>query len=576
MFQPGTQPTDDNNEESEKTRIARPAENGDWQESQSGSSAQAHSTRQGYEQWSPPARGTFPEQSLSSQRTPVYREEEPEEDHVHQGSPSLTNEPTETYGVNEAENGYVRQPGTFSAEEDASSANAAGAYGPSSTSNQQAGQPVGGYHTVPATSYAPAASQQNGGYGAYQNGATGMQAAAATGNSSSQQPWGGASTQTRGRSGGLRTGAMLLLVLVLLLVFGTGLFAGWQFKRDQGSGSTNSTQSAGNLQQSGSQKVSIPTLNSGNLQQVREAVIEDVRPAVVEITVTTDQGQALGSGVIVDKNGYIVTNNHVVQGARSIDQVVLYDGKTVRNATLVGTDPADDLAVIKITPPTTLTTVPIGDSSKVAVGQDVLAIGSPLGDAQTVTSGIISAVGRNVSEQNGVTLPNALQTDAPINPGNSGGALVDLSGHLIGIPTLTAVDPEFNAPASGVGFAVASNRVNLVVPQLIKTGKVSHTGRAALGIQAVDVDQTVQAQDNLAVDHGALVAGVVSGGAAQKAGIQVGDVIVQIDSTAVTTVADLQDALISKNVGDKVTVQVYRGNQQMSFNVTLGELQSQQ
>ena len=499
---------------------------------------------------------------------------------AYQRDPSLpNNEPTETYDANNANNNYMRQPGTFQSDE--GNANAAGAYGQQSPSVQQPGQPVGEYRTVPSSNYAQAPNQPDVAYGAYQNPAAGTSSTSASANNANNQPaWSGAyapaQTYARPRSGRLRTGVLILLVVVLLLVFGTGLFAGWQFNRDQGTASTNSTQSTGTLQQSGGQKIPIPVLNSSNAQQVREAVIQDVRPAVVEITVTTNQGQALGSGVIVDKNGYIVTNNHVVEGARSIDQVVLYDGKTVRNATLVGTDPADDLAVIKITPPTTLTTVPVGDSSKVVVGQDVLAIGSPLGDAQTVTSGIISAIGRNVSEQNGVTLPNALQTDAPINPGNSGGALVDLSGHLIGIPTLTAVDPEFNAPASGVGFAVASNRVNLVVPQLIKTGKVSHTGRAALGIQAVDVDQNVQQQDNLAVDHGVLVAGVVSGGSAQKAGIQVGDVIVQIDNKAVDTLAQLQDALISKNVGDKITVNVYRGNQQMSFNVTLGELKSQQ
>src|SRR5438445_144249 len=147
-------------------------------------------------------------------------------------------------------------------------------------------------------------------------------------------------------------------------------------------------------------------------------------------------------------------------------------------AQLVGTDPADDLAVVKINPPSKgLTVATIGDSSKLTVGQDVMAIGNPLGITQTVTHGIISALGRNVSEgQGGATIPNAIQTDAAINPGNSGGALVDMQGNLIGIPTLTAIDPEFNTPASGVGFAIPSNRLATIVPQIISNGSMPQNG----------------------------------------------------------------------------------------------------
>ena len=143
-----------------------------------------------------------------------------------------------------------------------------------------------------------------------------------------------------------------------------------------------------------------------------------------------------------------------------------------------GTDPADDLAVIKITPPSKgLTVVQLGNSSKLTVGQDVMAIGNPLGITQTVTNEIVSALGRSVSEgQGGATISNAIQTDAAINPGNSGGALVDMQGHLVGIPTLTAIDPEFNTPASGVGFAIPSNRVATIVPQIISNGSVTPNG----------------------------------------------------------------------------------------------------
>src|SRR6202011_3902009 len=159
---------------------------------------------------------------------------------------------------------------------------------------------------------------------------------------------------------------------------------------------------------------------------------------------------------------------------------------------------------------------------KLQVGQDVLAIGNPLGITQTVTNGIISALGRNVNEQNGAIIPNAIQTDAPINPGNSGGALVDLQGNLIGIPTLTAIDPQFNTPANGVGFAIPSNRIAFIVPQIIQKGVVTHTGRAVLGIGATSVDASLAAQDNLSVNHGALIRSLLSGGPAQSAGLQVG------------------------------------------------------
>jgi S1-C subfamily serine protease len=278
--------------------------------------------------------------------------------------------------------------------------------------------------------------------------------------------------------------------------------------------------------------------------------------------------------VLIDPRGYIVTNNHVVNGAQAV-QVVLYDGTSVP-ASIAGTDAPDDLAVVKIQPPKgNLTVATLGDSSKLRVGQEVLAIGNPLGITQTVTNGIVSALERTVSEgQGGAVIPNAIQTDAPINPGNSGGALVDLQGTLVGIPTLTAIDPEFNTPANGVGFAIPSNRVQFIVPQIIQTGKVTHTGRAALGIRVADVDPTLAAQDNLAVDHGVLIVSTVPNGPAAQAGLQAGDVIVSIDNHAVNDTSSLADALVSKNPGETVAVQVYRGKQQMTVNVKLGELQA--
>jgi S1-C subfamily serine protease len=220
--------------------------------------------------------------------------------------------------------------------------------------------------------------------------------------------------------------------------------------------------------------LSQPASTGTTLEQVREAVATKVRPTVVEVIVALLNGKkALGSGVVIDPRGYIVTNNHVVSGARTV-QVVLYDG-TNMPASIAGTDPPDDLAVLKIHPPTgNLTVVTLGDSSKLRVGQEVLAIGNPLGITETVTHGIVSALGRTVSEgQGGAVIRNAIQTDAPINPGNSGGALIDLQGNLVGIPTLTAIDPEFNTPANGVGFAIPSNRVRVIVPEIIQKGKAT-------------------------------------------------------------------------------------------------------
>jgi S1-C subfamily serine protease len=246
--------------------------------------------------------------------------------------------------------------------------------------------------------------------------------------------------------GGLRTAAIIGLTLLLAVVFVIGGFAGWLFV------STKSS-AAGTT-----------------LGTVREAVVAKVKPSVVEVYVTLTKGAALGSGVIIDSRGYIVTNNHVVSGARTI-QVVLSNG-IKEPAQLTGTDAANDLAVLKIAVPQGgLSVATLGDSSQLQVGQEVLAIGNPLGDIETVTNGIVSALNRTVSEgQGGATIHNAIQTDAAINPGNSGGALVDMQGNVVGIPTLTAIDPEFNTPANGVGFAIPSNRVKSIVTQLIQTG----------------------------------------------------------------------------------------------------------
>src|SRR3989440_6431550 len=256
---------------------------------------------------------------------------------------------------------------------------------------------------------------------------------------------------------GVRTGAIIGLTLLLAVIFVIGGFAGWVF--------------VGTKSSPAATPASAPTATSINT--LREAVVAKVKPSVVEVFVTLSNGAALGSGVIIDSRGYIVTNNHVVSGALSI-QVMLSNG-TKEPAQLTGTDAADDLAILKIpVPKGGLSVATLGNSTQLQVGQEVLVIGNPLGITQTVTNGIVSALKRSVSEgQGGATIQNAIQTDAAINPGNSGGALVDLQGNVVGIPTLTAIDPEFNTPANGVGFAIPSNRVKSVVTQLIQTGRSS-------------------------------------------------------------------------------------------------------
>ncbi len=365
-----------------------------------------------------------------------------------------------------------------------------------------------------------------------------------------------------------RTWLAVLTTALVALLFGVVVFAaGWQYGRGSAPATLAPLQTQGSTS-----STAIPSLSSNNVQAVREAVVANVTPAVVQINVQTAQGGAIGSGDIIDKRGYIVTNNHVVSGAQSV-QVVFSNGHK-ETATIVGTDPADDLAVIKVAPPANMAVLPIGDSSQLKVGQDVLAVGNPLGITQTVTSGIVSALNRTVNEgQGGAIIPDAIQTDAPINPGNSGGALVNLQGQLVGIPTLAAIDPQFNTPATGVGFAIPSNRVDFIAKQIIQYGHVLHTGRAALGVQVTDVTPMVAAEDNLSVNQGALIVKVLSGGGAAKAGLQAGDVIVQIGNTQVTDASTLGDALLNYSVGQTVPVKVVRGNQQLTINVTLSELQ---
>jgi S1-C subfamily serine protease len=284
-------------------------------------------------------------------------------------------------------------------------------------------------------------------------------------------------------------------------------------------------------------------------------VVKKVGPSVVLIQ--TSQG--LGSGVVFDTKGDIVTNNHVVAGSSSF-QVVMADGKRY-TAQLAGAFPADDLAVLRITA-SGLQPATFADSTKLAVGDLALAIGNPLGLQSSVTEGIVSALGRTVNEDNGVALPNVIQTSAAINPGNSGGALVNLQGEVIGIPTLAATDPQLGGGAApGIGFAIPSNIVRNIATQLAGQGKVTNSRRAVLGVQV-----------GTTTNGGVLVAKVQAGSPAAKATIRVGDLITAINGAATPDPTTYADVLAGLKPGQSVSVAVTDpGGTTRTPRVTLGQ-----
>jgi Do/DeqQ family serine protease len=269
--------------------------------------------------------------------------------------------------------------------------------------------------------------------------------------------------------------------------------------------------------------------------------------------------QAAGSGVIVDADaGYIVTNNHVVAvGEEEVIEVTLKDKRHFR-AKLVGRDPATDIAVLKINAEN-LTALPFGDSDKIRVGDYALAIGNPFGLGQTVTSGIISALGRTGLGIEGYE--DFIQTDAPINPGNSGGALVDLRGRLIGINTAILGPSGGNV---GIGFAVPANIAKQVMADLIKNGSVV---RGQIGIHLQDLTADVAASLGTERLDGALVAQVAQGSAAAEAGIQAGDLIVAINEAPVRNVGDIRRSLNLAHVGDTLTLTIDREGQTAKVKV---------
>jgi S1-C subfamily serine protease len=296
------------------------------------------------------------------------------------------------------------------------------------------------------------------------------------------------------------------------------------------------------------------------------------------------QGEATGSGFVIDKDGTILTNAHVVSGATHVS--VQFADKQRVAASVLGKDPSTDLALLKVDPSgLTLTPLNLGSSKGVQVGDPAIAIGNPFGLERTLTTGVISATHRTIQAPNNFSIDDALQTDAPINPGNSGGPLIDAAGKVIGINSQIATGGN-GGGSVGIGFAVPIDTAKQIIPQL-KTGRVDH---GYLGIKAADVDKSLK-DLNLPVSKGALVQSVTPGGPAEKAGIQGGnisahldtgeaiqiggDIITRIDDKEIASADDLTSAVAGRKPGDKVRVTIRRGDETKTVVITLGEQPAQ-
>ena len=288
------------------------------------------------------------------------------------------------------------------------------------------------------------------------------------------------------------------------------------------------------------------------------------------------EGTATGSGFVVDDDGTIVTNAHVVEGAEEVTVGFEVGGESV-DAEVLGVDDDSDLAVLKINSNDVddLTPIPLGDSARVQVGDPVIAIGNPLGFQRTVTTGIVSALQREIEAPSGFSISNVIQTDASINSGNSGGPLLDSQGQVIGVNSQIATSGAGQGSV-GIGFAVPVNTVKRLLPSL-RAGK--EIERAYLGVQMATVDEALVEELDLPVDAGVLVSDVPEGGPADDAGLRGGatngDVIVAIDSREVTDSQQVAAAVADKQPGDRIELDVYRGDDKRTITVRLGERPAQ-
>jgi len=345
----------------------------------------------------------------------------------------------------------------------------------------------------------------------------------------------------------------------------------------------------------GSSPTSFDTVKPGNALTINEIFRQDA-PGVVQVTSTqvvttndpfnfgvpqTQTQKALGSGFVMDKAGHIVTNYHVVAGARSVE--VSFSNSDNMRAKVVGSDPSTDLAVLQIDARSrALTPLAFGNSDRVRVGDSVVAIGNPLGYDRSVTAGIVSAVQRAISAPNQFPIDHVIQTDAPINHGNSGGPLIDSRGAVIGVNAQIATGDSGSDGNIGIGFAIPVNTVRTVVAQLIKKGKVEH---AFIGITAKPVTGEIAGLFRLPAKSGLLVATVQPGSGAAAAGLRAGtdtkvvsgeswpiggDLIVSADGAPLSTVDQLRDLIAAKRPGQSISLEVYRGTEKLTIPVKLG------
>ncbi len=357
------------------------------------------------------------------------------------------------------------------------------------------------------------------------------------------------------------------LVVVLLLAIGAITVASHGFGSHGATGSAAQPASLATIGQSGAS--SVPVSGSTSQNPNWPAVVQAVHSSVVAIAVTTASGEALGSGMIIDAKGHVLTNDHVVSGAQNNTvQVTLDDGR-LYDASVVGTDPTTDLAVVQLkNAPTDLSVATFGNSDKVTVGESVMAVGNPLGLANTVTTGIVSAVDRPVSTSESGSTPvvtNAIQIDAAINPGNSGGPLFDAQGQVIGITSSIATTSS-QSGSIGLGFAIPVNLMKNIAAQLIDTGTAKH---AFLGVTLKDGTATADGVTR----RGAAVQSVSPSSPASNAGIQAGDVIVAIDNNPVGGAESLTAFVRAMTSGQQTTLTVVRNGKALEVKVTLATKQ---
>ena len=292
---------------------------------------------------------------------------------------------------------------------------------------------------------------------------------------------------------------------------------------------------------------------------------------------TPNEGTATGSGFVLDREGFILTNAHVVEG--SDDVGVRFGESNLVDARVVGTDPSTDIALLKVDPDEAdLRPLTLADSSDVEVGDPAIAIGNPFGFDRTVTTGIVSAIQRTIEAPNGFSIDNVIQTDASINPGNSGGPLLDGAGRVIGINSQIATGGS--SGSVGIGFAVPVNTAKTVIPQLKEDGEVK---RAYLGVSTVTVDKQIAEDLNLPAEQGALVQSVFEGGPADDAGLRVGrtettegltaggDLIVKVDGVDISESSDVATAIADNKPGDEIEIEFFRGDDRRKVTVELGE-----